>query len=290
MLTLSGTWYCSAACQKEHFEKHRDVCKAVAFRKKQVREQKLILRSSATIDLYEMELVGFMWHWEFAHPYLEATFHLADAYFCIAYDCEVKEVWETALFHYLEHLRLGANDRLGARRRVPFILLYLNRDDDANNFVRYWVPMAKEARVEEGALFRAHANTQEGDWIYPCETDCRYRDIFQQYPGVDPNQVALLIIKFRSFMAHCATVDLIELAMEESTGRRIQEVDFAITAMLIREDIDFENQLEQIYRLMDALSVDGCYSFSEFFRDPCYYKSRSASMSTSSIRLHSRSS
>ncbi|GAX21478.1 hypothetical protein FisN_10Hu057 [Fistulifera solaris] len=69
----------------------------------------------------------------FGHDYLEARGELAKSYWEAAHDSDVKDVWELSLFHFLEISRLDATGTSSAeaRHRVPFILLYLNRDDDA---------------------------------------------------------------------------------------------------------------------------------------------------------------
>jgi hypothetical protein len=43
-------------------------------------------------------------------PYMNARFELAESYFRAAYEVEIEAVWEKALFHSLEILRLDASN------------------------------------------------------------------------------------------------------------------------------------------------------------------------------------
>jgi hypothetical protein len=86
---------------------------------------------------------------EFAHTqaHFKARTKLANTYWIAAYDSEVKEVWEKSLSHYLEILRLDVSDPSFVRFRVPFILLYINRDNEAYSFIRYWLSEKEDYRV-----------------------------------------------------------------------------------------------------------------------------------------------
>ena len=97
-------------------------------------------------DIFETE-IGNFWSSPQTHPYMEATYDMANWYRTAKYQSDdVKEVWEKSLFHILEHLRLGAIDHMGARWRAPFFVLSLNRDDNTYSFIRYWVKL-KEVLV-----------------------------------------------------------------------------------------------------------------------------------------------
>jgi hypothetical protein len=233
---------------------HRSLCLGIAEFQQYVQEEEERIR--AVEDVF-VTSTGDLWGYAETTAYMEATYALSDLYWQAAYQCEVKEVWEKALYHLLEHLRLGAIDTKGARARVPFVLLALNRDDEALTFIQYWVQVDLATEDDPEIIFRAHENTKEGDWIYgPVEKDGRYLDIFQVVSDADPNEVevpflvALAIMKLRIVAAYDTAIQSLRLAMTGTAGR-VHEVQSAIQDMLIRGDL--QSQWEQLIRLLDAI-------------------------------------
>ena len=253
-------WYCSVTCQKEHYTtRHRNLCRGIATFQKLVQQEESRIRSAPGDDVF-VSNAGEMWGWTDTIPYMEATFALADCYWRAAFECEIKQVWEKALFHLLEHLRQGALDQYAARSRVPFILLSLNRDDDAYTFIKYWVQIHIASRKDADVIYHAHENTEVGDWIYPpVEKDCRYLDLFDEIPNADPQEVevhflvALVIMKLRIVAVHNSAVQSLDLAMKGTSGRRIQEVQPTIQEMLVRDDVNVDRQWEQVVLLLDTI-------------------------------------
>jgi hypothetical protein len=56
---------------------------------------------------------------------------LIHKYSCLAREYQTKDAWTIVAEHYLECLRLNKNDNNGLRFALPFVLLGLNRDEDA---------------------------------------------------------------------------------------------------------------------------------------------------------------
>ncbi len=254
-------WYCSADCQKKHFKLHRVVCKDIADGIEAVEQEAISLR--AYIDPLEGDTVpqnlfetriGDFHDIDDADYYVMTRTQLARSYWEAAYDCEIKEVWEKSLFHCLEVLRLDYKISFEARFRLPFILLYLNRDDDAYSYARYRL---SEHDVFE--LFERHQHSREGDWIYPIENDCRYRDIFEDCPDMDyahnpePFLLALAIIKMRIIAAHDAVSRAVDFVFERTTARRIVEVRSLVKDMLTRSDLDIDDQRDILVALLERI-------------------------------------
>jgi hypothetical protein len=153
----------------------------------------------------------------------------------LAYWTETVELWEKVLGHYQELLRLSSSDNLGERLRFPFILLYLNRDDDAYSFCRYWLNWEEDEERE-----RKHRESHEGDWLYLREEGCRYLDIFEQCPNADPKYmdlaflVAICIIKLRLVAAYDDARKRGKIMSDEETKK-------------------IESNRQQIQRLMDQI-------------------------------------
>mmetsp|Transcript_15023 Transcript_15023/g.22098 ORF Transcript_15023/g.22098 Transcript_15023/m.22098 type:complete len:129 (+) Transcript_15023:525-911(+) len=100
-------------------------------------------------------------------------------------------------------LRLSSSDNLGIRYRFPFVLINLNRDDDAYCFIRYWMDdYDSNYEVRE----KKHERSQKGNWLYLKEEGARFGDILQEVPDNKKNSlkyaslallVASAVIKMR---------------------------------------------------------------------------------------------
>jgi hypothetical protein len=117
---------------------------------------------------------------------MRARVDLAELIHSIAYWEETIECWEKVLLHYSQMLHLCSSDNLGLRFRVPFILIYLNRDDDAYAFCQNWENDVYAFRLHWENLEtedynqwqQHHENSKEGGWVFPREDGCRYNDLF----------------------------------------------------------------------------------------------------------------
>lgn len=89
----------------------------------------------------------------------------------VARTVQTRDAWSVVLFHHLEMLRLCAPDNMDMRLPTPFLLLRLNRDDDAYCFCRHWFAMV--------FVDTQHPDSRESDWIYGREENCRLKDVFQ---------------------------------------------------------------------------------------------------------------
>ncbi|GAX25585.1 hypothetical protein FisN_28Hu055 [Fistulifera solaris] len=268
-------WYCSAECQDGHFGFHRYFCKHIVEKKELVRIGAVALRnapnpSGGTINPFET-LVGFFDEGESTRAYLESLFNLANSYWLAAYESEIKEVWEKALFCYSEILRLNIAHQCDVRFRVPLILLYLNRDDDAYSFIRYWINFEEQDDTE---LFSRHERSREGDWVFPLEPNCRFLDIFEECSTLNeqkytmPFLVAMVIIKLRIIASHEAISQTLDFVFQKTSAQKIQEVRPILHHMLA--GCDLTTQRQQLRRLLDKIQVDDSQiddsSVFDFFR------------------------
>ncbi len=261
-------WYCNSSCQKAHYKSgHREICLSVARDLKRVEEEIIPLRNTPFGDdpvphnIFETE-IGMFSEGPEAHRYMVARRELVESYFQAAFDVEIKEVWEKALYHALVQLREALSDPRGMIYVTPFILLHLNRDDDAFDFVQYWVNL-KYIRGNESMMeiMNRHVQSKEGDFFYPRKTNSRFLDLFEQCPEADDQDVFLvflvtiLFIKLRLVAAYDATCQSLYVAFGETTGgRHIQEVRLAVTEMLIDESlVNIDSQRQQVERLVNAI-------------------------------------
>lgn len=194
-------YYCSVSCQKADFLDHKDTCKAIKRLTEEVDEERVKLDEplfgEPPLNYFE-EHVGHFWGLVETRDYCRKRHELTRELYNLAYWLETVEAWERTLGHQLELLRLIRNDNIGVRSNVPFVLLYLNRDDDCMDFIRHWY------RDYGGEMDREEMpDSSPGDWLYGRTPNARMIDIFALHPTIDPSYtgleflVALLIIKLR---------------------------------------------------------------------------------------------
>lgn len=197
------------------------------------------------------------------HRYMVARRQLVESYFHAASAVDVKEVWEKALYHALVQLREAITDPRGMIYVTPFILLNLNRDDEAYDLVRYWVSVycVWTTRPMTEIMSR-HVESKEGEFFYPRTKNGRYQDLFEEYPAAVDEQdmlmvflVTLLIIKLRIVAAYDAACASLDLVFHETTGGRlIQEVRCTVADMIIDERlVNIDSQRRQIDQLVEII-------------------------------------
>jgi hypothetical protein len=73
--------------------------------------------------------------------YMQTRLKLADQIYALAVQAKPPQLnfWEPVIGHYQEMLRLCMSDNLGLCQKFPFLLLHVNRDDDAACFVVHWL-------------------------------------------------------------------------------------------------------------------------------------------------------
>lgn len=141
--------------------------------------------------------------------YIRARTALFKKQQAIAEQIQTHDAWTAVFDHHLGMLRLCAFDQTGLRLATPFLLLRLNRDDDAYCFCRHW--------LKSNPLIPGIENTRERDWIYPREENSRFRDITQEggEQGLSclcdiSSLVALAVIKMRLVAMYDALMQNVE--------------------------------------------------------------------------------
>jgi hypothetical protein len=260
-------YYCSRECQKEDFPNHKRVCRKIQRQVDVVEREAKKLRDIviSPLQLGRENLFetckGEFWDVFETRDYIRSRLMLASfIYSDIALRYETKNAWEAVVEHYQEILRLCELDNLVLRFRFPFLLLHLNRDDDAFDFCRDW---CIEVDPEERELL--HINSQEGDWIYGHEKDCRYLEIFEECPDERPHSmclpllVAVAVIKMRIVATHDARKKSLELFQLTSSGEKLSPVQSVITSILEGDDTfraKMEDQRAQLNRLLDQIHLN----------------------------------
>jgi hypothetical protein len=278
LLVCSGcqlVHYCNAECQKKHYvETHKTVCKDITRLKKltdrEGRALKRFVRNNGRgkpQNLFETRVGDFLALDE-ASAYMKSRNEFVESMYRFAYEVETKHSWEKALFHYLEISRLCHRDDLNLRYRIPFILLYLNRDDDACDFCLYYIKRDRYGQRPERD--RIHENTQEGDWIYPHVPNGRYVDpleglresVLETLPL--SYLVALCVIKMRMVAAYFARKIGVALFARTTFGEMIEQSEAApvvsrISEMLVGGDQEvqrIDSIRQQIERILERIHTN----------------------------------
>lgn len=174
--------YCSPECQKKHFRFHKNICKQV----QKARQDTVHYKGS--IDACTAK--GDEANKKAKTDYACAIAEYADVLKLVALQHNNKMVLEMTLHAYLDVMGLlayGNNRPLDAL--LPFWFLFLNRDNDAYSYCKYWILATDKSRSKEvGALLK------DGNKIYPEEENSRYRDIFQDCPMKEIPLYYLLVL------------------------------------------------------------------------------------------------
>jgi hypothetical protein len=267
--------YCNPDCQKRDFREHKYVCKEVQKWTELTNEEGQSIGAGARHrgddpkSLYDL-CVGRFDSVHETMPYIKARDTLAKRILTIAIELETKEALNQAAFHHVEISRLcHLDDDIFCRYKIPFILLSLNRDEDACDFCLYWMMRPVWASVDEIlGEYRPdhiHENSKEGDWIYPHEENSCYTDSISEYSGTQIKMMspvylfALCIIKMRLVAAHDARKSGVKLMGETVGGKHIIQVQSLVEEILVGGDEESQrvNSLrEQIETLLDCIQAN----------------------------------
>lgn len=180
--------------------------------------------------------------------YIRARTALFKKQQAIAEQIQTHDAWTAVFDHHLGMLRLCAFDQTGLRLATPFLLLRLNRDDDAYCFCRHW--------LKSNPLIPGIENTRERDWIYPREENSRFRDITQEggEQGLSclcdiSSLVALAVIKMRLVAMYDALMQNVATNSSQLLGPDEQEE----VRRYIVGSPDHEQKLADQRRLLELL-------------------------------------
>ena len=209
--------YCSRSCQKENWSTHKKECRAIqrSLKDTEKERQKLMQIDGANVFI---DYMGHLWGNHDARDYCRARLQLADNYLALAHYEEHASMYEARLENYLELQRLIRGDNMGLRDKTPFILINLNRDEDAYDFVKHWLTVDED-------WYCKPKQYAEGEWMY-----LRGEDRFEDpSPFIRPgligsslaHTVTILILKLRIVAKHAADLKQFKAVWEliEKDGR-----------------------------------------------------------------------
>lgn len=130
--------YCSREHQSLDRANYRGICKNTKKGRAEFAKEEDALRKATTnavtaATVFETD-VGKFWDLEITRPYMQARFWLADG---IRRTGTLDAITE-ALEHMQDMLRLDLWDSLGVRYIAPWLMLQLDRDQEAYDFLKWW--------------------------------------------------------------------------------------------------------------------------------------------------------
>lgn len=138
--------YCSKPCQTSQWSSHKTTCKLVRARRKACADAEDDLRNAepdpfTPPNVFETA-VGHFYAMPETRPYMRARYVLAQT----LNHLDTVPSLEEALDHGLDMLRLDRSDELGMRHQLAPVMLRLGREQEAYDFVKWWVAHADDER------------------------------------------------------------------------------------------------------------------------------------------------
>lgn len=151
--------YCSKECQKVHYEEHKAFCmKLKKLRQAMAKDERRLQRH----DMFDNANVGHFWGLHETRPYCRARHAVGEVLLHRGEQLNRAPLCELALTHYMELLRLIHGDNMGIRSEVPAIMVALGRDQDAFDFISWWLTIDPDGRYDWGSP----PPSLPGDWLY----------------------------------------------------------------------------------------------------------------------------
>ncbi|KAF2188686.1 hypothetical protein K469DRAFT_627317 [Zopfia rhizophila CBS 207.26] len=155
--------YCGRDHQISDRSAHKSFCNRI--KKAQValddEEQKLRAHPGDLMtppNIFE-EGVGHFWGIHKTRPYMRARFALVEAQLKI----NTPQAVESGLYHLIDMLRLCRGDNMGVRDLVPALFLRLGRDQEAYDFLKWWVTTGQESDYDWGDIDLGYLDVKDAD-------------------------------------------------------------------------------------------------------------------------------
>ncbi|KAL6707006.1 hypothetical protein ACN47E_004956 [Coniothyrium glycines] len=181
--------YCSRGHQVQHRDKHKSACKkTIKLRDKLQKEEHAVRNATPDFmtppNAFETH-VGRFWGLLHTRPYMRARWAVADHAVQMATLDGVTE----GLGHLRDMLRLCRGDNMGVRDCVPALMLRLNQDQQAYDFIK-WYETEPDEHYDWGDMSLPFLNTRDADVLE------EPTHLLGKYAPIN-FQVAVLLLKFK---------------------------------------------------------------------------------------------
>lgn len=261
-------YYCSRECQLADRNIHKRACKTIKKQRELVATNEASLRKSS-VPFFETHVGDF---WDLAFPYVKSRYDLALLIHPSAFETNLLGSVQEMNGHMQELLRLihnhVGNHDYGMSQKFPNFLLHEGRDDEAYAFCRFVMQ-----RWYSGNTDSLHEGSAEGDFIYPCEQNCRFNNFLQECPDLVNEEcvsflVVIWLIKKRLLCTIVSRDKAFRTFLATERGQRLdtknRDVCFHIHSFLVGQGDDeglegmrawLENQDRQLDELSDRIDA-----------------------------------
>jgi len=133
-------------------------------------------------NFFSDSYLGDWWGHLDPRNFCRAVWHVSDLIRLMAWDYESEFAWKQCLDLKLDLLRYNVGDNQGIRNEVSSVLLYLNRDDDCLQFIKWWC-FNYSSKYQKG-MGRDENLTKlwgKGEFVYHEAGGDRFDDIFVMF-------------------------------------------------------------------------------------------------------------
>lgn len=185
-------FYCSREHQIQDRDAHKSQCNAIKRSQAALDREETRLRNHpgdlmTPSNLFGEEHAGHFWGILETRTYMRNRYAVVEALLKIKTYAAV----DAAHTHLMDMLRLCRGDNMGLRSVVPAVKLRLGRDQEAYDFVKWWITTGKESDYDWGNLDLPFLDVRNADVCedIPSHLLSRYVDL--------SHAVAVILIKVR---------------------------------------------------------------------------------------------
>jgi hypothetical protein len=155
--------YCNAEHQKLHFPKHKSYCSHVGLARTKMETEEKRLREFPgdfmTVADPFTNGVGHFWGILETRTYMRLRFGLVEALSEIHTHDSVAAQYD----HFRDMIRLSRGDNMGVRLQVPALLLRLDRDQEAYDFIKWYQTTGQSRDYDWGDMSLGFLDVKDAD-------------------------------------------------------------------------------------------------------------------------------
>lgn len=164
-------WYCNREHQATDRETHKRACNAIAKSRTRTEEEEQELRDFPG-DMFTAPnpfetAVGHFWGVLETRDYMRTRFSHVEALL----EINTAGAVQAALDHMMDMLRLCRSDNMGVRDLVPALMLRLDQDQEAYDFMKWWAVISEDSHYDWGDTDLPYMDIKNADVFEPIHKD-----------------------------------------------------------------------------------------------------------------------
>ena len=249
--------YCCVDHQREDWPRHKSTCTLIKKTAAELVKEEAALRAHQPGETDERgmpanpfedpECIGRFWWLKNTQSYMQARHNCMSTLL----NMRTGESVEAALDHAREMLRLCRGDNLGVRGQVPSLLLRMGRDQEAYDFIKWWVTRPKD--YDFGDNTQPYLNLQGEDALEPLNDNWRWESSLS-FP-VEMTQLKLRLLLDVKNLADEMKKKKGKMTDEEK--KAYVEEEAASNIMLSRPDLIYQDDYTETLKKLEAQVEQG---------------------------------